>query len=119
MVRFSSSRNTSVLLALSFCAAAAPLQVPAGAEIQARLKTKVSTQTAKAKDPVEAVVIAPVMVSGQFAIPAGALVRGTVEKASQSSKGDERSMLALSFTELEMDGVKLKIAGHDSAIEIA
>jgi hypothetical protein len=98
---------------------AAGLQVPAGTEIQARLKTKISTQTAKAKDPVEAVVIAPVMVTGQFAIPAGAVVRGTVEKASQSSKGDERSMLSLSFTELEIDGVKTKIGARVSAVENA
>jgi hypothetical protein len=95
------------------------LQVPAGTEIQARLKTKVSTQTSKAKDPVEAVVVAPVMVSGQFAIPAGAVVRGTVDKASQSSKGDERSMLSLAFTEMDFDGVKARIAAHVSSVENA
>src|SRR6516225_5084234 len=107
MVRPSSIRNTSLFLVLSFCAAAA-LQVPAGTEIQARLRTTVSTQTSKAKDPVEAVVVAPVMVAGQFAIPAGAIVRGTVEKASQSSKGDERSTLSLAFNDLEFDGTKTK-----------
>jgi hypothetical protein len=107
------------LLALGSGLTAAALQVPAGTEIQARLKTKVSTQTAKAKDSVEAVVIAPVMVGGQFAIPAGAVVRGTVETATQSSKSDERSMLALSFTEMEMDGVKAKIAGRVSMVENA
>jgi hypothetical protein len=95
------------------------LQVPAGAEIQARIKTKVSTQTSKPKDPVEAVVVSPVMVTGQFAIPAGAVLRGTVDKVSQSSKGDERSMLSLVFTDLEFDGVKARIAAHVSAIENA
>jgi hypothetical protein len=95
------------------------LQVPEGTEIQARLKTKISTQTSKAKDPVEAVVVAPVMVSGQFAIPAGAILRGTVDKASQSSKGDERSMLSLAFTELEFDGVKTRIAARVSSVENA
>jgi hypothetical protein len=39
------------------------LQVPAGAEIQVRLKTKISTQSSKVKDPVEAVAIAPVRVA--------------------------------------------------------
>jgi len=119
MAKYSSIGNTSLLLALASSIAAAALQVPAGTEIQARLKTKVSTQTNKARDPVEAVVVAPVMVSGQFVIPAGAVVRGTVDAATQSSKGDERSSLTLSFTEIEFDGVKTKVAAHVSSVENA
>ena len=119
MAKYSSIGNTSLLLALASSIAAAALRVPAGTEIQARLKTKVSTQTNKVKDPVEAVVVAPVMVSGQFVIPAGAVVRGTVDAATQSSKGDERSSLTLSFTEIEFDGVKTKVAAHVSSVENA
>jgi LssY-like putative type I secretion system component LssY len=112
--------RSSILAALAALAAfAAPLEIPAGTEIQIRLKTKVSTTTAKAKDPVEAVVIAPVMLNGQFVIPAGATVRGAVDKAAQSSKGDERSTLLLSFTEIEFDGAKLKLGAHVSAIDNA
>jgi len=99
--------------------AAAGLQVPAGTDVQIRLKTKISTQTSKPKDAVEAVVIAPVMVGGQFAIPAGAVMRGIVEKASQSAKGDERSVLQLAFQEIEMEGAKFKLAAHVSAVENA
>jgi hypothetical protein len=44
--------------------------LPAGTEIQVRLKTKVTTPTAKAEDKVEAVVISPVMADGAFVIPA-------------------------------------------------
>src|SRR2546423_15136468 len=104
----SSIRRSRAVALLATCLAAAGMQVPAGGEIQVRLKTKVSTQSSKAKDPVEAVTIAPVMVGGEFAIPAGAIVRGTVEKATQSAKGDERSTLSLAFTELDIDGVKTK-----------
>jgi hypothetical protein len=111
--------NVSATVALSLCLRAAGLDAPAGAEIQIRLKTRVTTQTAKPKDPVEAVVIAPVMVGGQFAIPAGALVRGVVEKAAQSSKGDERSVLLLGFTELEINGAKLKLSAQLTAVENA
>src|SRR5690242_14512860 len=84
------------------------LEVPASTPIEIRLKTKVSTQSSKPKDPVEAVVIAPVMVSDQFAIPAGAIVRGAVNKVTPSGKADERSLLQLSFTEIEINGAKLK-----------
>ena len=112
--------RSSILAALTALAAfAAPLEIPAGTEIQIRLKTKVSTTTAKPKDPVEAVVIAPVMLNGEFVIPAGATVRGAVDKAAQSSKGDERSTLLLSFTEIEFDGAKLKLGAHVSAIDNA
>jgi len=119
MGRYSSIWRSSALLALAASLGAAGIQVPNGTEIQVRLKSKVSTQTSKPKDPAEVVVIAPVMVNGQFAIPAGAVVRGTVDKASQSAKGDERSVLALSFTELEMDGAKVKVAARVSAVENA
>ena len=94
-------------------------QLPAGTEIQIRLKTKVATPTSKAKDPVEAVVIAPVMVDGQFVIPAGAVVRGAVEKAAQSTKPDERSTLVLAFSEIEIDGAKLKLAARVASVENA
>src|SRR5205085_67619 len=59
------------------------------------------------------------MVGDQFAIPAGAVVRGTVEKAAQSSKGDERSTLLLNFTEIEIDGAKRKLAAQLAAVENA
>jgi hypothetical protein len=93
--------------------------LPAGTEIQVRLTTKVSTQSSKANDKVEAVVIAPVMAGGEFAIPAGAVVRGTVEKATQSAKADERSALVLAFAELEISGVKTKLAAQVAAVDNA
>ena len=102
-----------------FSARALALEVPAGTTMEIRLKTKVSTQTAKAKDPLDAVVIAPVMVNGQFAIPAGTPVRGTVEKVSASAKTDERSVLLLNFTEIEINGAKKKLAAQLAAIDNA
>jgi LssY C-terminus len=117
LARFLRSNTLAAFAAL--VAFAAPLEIPAGTEIQIRLKTKVSTKTAKAKDPVEAVVIAPVMLNGEFVIPAGAAVHGAVDKATESSKGDERSTLALSFTGIEFDGARLKLAARISAIDNA
>jgi len=95
------------------------LDVPVGTEVPIRLKARISSQTARAKDPVEAVVIAPVMADGQFVIPAGAVARGTVEKVTQSSKADERSTLLLTFTEIEFEGAKLTLAAQVSGVENA
>ena len=114
-----SIRSARAFLALAVCFPAFGLTVPAATEIQIRLKTKVATATSKAKDPVEAVVIAPVMVDGQFLIPAGAVVRGTVEKAAQSTKPDERSTLLLAFSEIEAAGAKLKLAARVAGVENA
>src|SRR5258707_6771056 len=98
MERYSKFRRSSrLLLLLCPCLRAFAIDVPAGTDLQIRLTTKLSTQSSKLKDAVEAVVIAPVMVDNQFVIPAGAVVRGIVDKAAQSSKPDERSVLALSF----------------------
>jgi len=119
MASRSSIRSVSALVALATAIPACALQLPVGTEIQIRLKTKVATPTAKAQDAVEAVVISPVMSEGEFVIPAGALVRGTVVKAVQSSKGDERSVLTLAFTELEIAGAKSKLAARVSSVENA
>lgn len=118
MGRWRSFRKSSAL-ALMFPIAVVAVQVPAGTELEVRLKTKVASQTAKAKDAVEAVVISPVMVDGQFVIPSGAAVRGTVEKATQSTKADERSVLALNFAELEIAGAKYKLAAQVFAVDNA
>src|SRR5215472_11300973 len=109
----------SVALALSVIPTARALDIPAGTSIEIRLNTKLSTQTSKAKDPVEAVVISPVMVDGQFVIPAGAIVRGSVEKSAPSTKADERATLQLNFTELEIGGTKLKLAAQLAGIDNA
>ncbi len=109
----------SALAALLFAIPAWGLDVPAGTELQIRLKSKISTQNARVKDPVETVVIAPVVVDGLFAIPAGALVHGTVAKTTASTKSDERAALALSFNEIEIDGKKMKLAAALAGIDNA
>jgi LssY C-terminus len=95
------------------------LDAPAGTELEIRLKTKVSTQNSKAGDAVESVLIAPVLAGNQFLIPAGALLHGAVEKAAQSTKPDERAVLSLRFSEIEIDGKKLKISAQLESVDNA
>ena len=95
------------------------LEVPGGTTIEVRLKTKISTQSARAQDPIEAVVIAPVLAGDQFAIPAGAVVRGVVAKTSQSSKADERSVLVLDFREIEINNARRSLAAQLASVDNA
>jgi hypothetical protein len=120
MAKPSSIRSVNAfLLASALGVAAAGIQAPTGTPIEIRLQTKVSSKTAKPKDAVEAVVIAPVVVGGQFVVPAGATARGTVEKATASTKPDERSTLAMTFTELEFGGAKYPISARVASIDNA
>ena len=119
MERVLSFWSASVLAAGLLAAPLPAVQVPAGTVFEARLTTKVSTTSAKPKDAVEAVVVAPVMIAGEFVVPAGAKLRGTVDKATNSTKPDERSTLALAFTELEIEGAKHRIAARVAAVDNA
>jgi hypothetical protein len=112
-----SSLWSASLLAVGLAAAA--VQVPAGARLEFRLTSKITTQTAKPKDAVTAVVISPVMVGEEFVLPAGAKLSGTVEKSVTSSKPDERSTLVLAFTELEVDGAKYAIQSRVTGVDNA
>ncbi|PWT98263.1 MAG: hypothetical protein C5B51_29655 [Terriglobia bacterium] len=109
----------AVLAVLALPLHALALDVPAGAEMQIRLKTNASTQSSKPHDKVEAIVLAPVMVGEQFAIPAGTPLHGEVVKAIESAKGDERSALVLSFSELEIAGAKVPISTQLSGVDNA
>jgi hypothetical protein len=48
-----------------------PVEVPAGTQLQIRLKAKIASKNSRPGDPVETIVIAPVTVDGSPAIPAG------------------------------------------------
>ena len=95
------------------------LEAPAGTEIEMRLKTKVSTQSSKAGEPLEAVVIAPVVAGSQFLIPAGSIVHGAVEKAVQSASADQRAVLSLRFDEIVINGRKLKLSARLASVDNA
>ncbi|HZT30102.1 MAG TPA: LssY C-terminal domain-containing protein [Bryobacteraceae bacterium] len=118
MVRSRNWLASSLLLAWAAAAVAPVAQIPAGTEIQLRLKTKVASNASKAKDPVEAIVLEPVMVNGAFAIPAGTTVRGVVESAKAAASGD-RAQLALNFNQLEMGSKKVKLATLLTAVDNA
>jgi hypothetical protein len=102
-------KSTRSSLFFLVCACSLGAELPAGTDLPIRLKSKVSTQTAKAGDPVEAVVIGGPL--------AGALVHGKVEKATPSGKGDERSVLELKFGELESGATKAKLDGRVTGVD--
>jgi hypothetical protein len=114
-------RNRSAAFAACFCLAwpSFAIQVPAGTEINLRLKTKVASSTSKLKDPVAAMVIQPVMAGGQFVIPAGATVHGVVIEAKPSIGPDDRAMLDVVFNQLDLPVGKMKLVSTVSDVDNA
>ncbi len=95
------------------------IELPSGTTVQVRLRSKVSSESSKPDDPVEAVVIAPMMAADQFAVPVGAIVRGSVKVAAQPGKADERARLTLAFGKLEFGGQNLKIVAQVGGVDNA
>jgi len=110
-------RNGSVAAVL-FPLCAWAVDLPSGTEVAIRLESKVSTGSSKANDSVTAVIVAPVLSTGQVIIPPGASVHGTVEKATQATQ-TERAALQLRFTELEVDGTKIAFAARVVSVDNA
>lgn len=94
------------------------VELPAGTEVQIRLKSKVGSAVSKPNDPVEAAVIAPVMAGDVYAIPAGAAVHGVVAQA-QASSADQRAVLLLLFQTVDVAGVPAKIDARVAAVDNA
>ncbi len=102
----------AILLTLTSVSAVGPaaVDVPAGTELQIRLKTKVTTDESKPKDVVDAVLISPVVLNGQVVIPAGTRVRGQISELTRATTAEKRAALKLSFNELtSLRGKTVKI----------
>ena len=111
--------RNSLLAGWALALPALALEVPAGAQLQVRLKTRIASNTSKPDDPVETMVIAPVMVNGALAIPAGVTLRGVVTGASAATDPTVRATLALDFRELEMGGRRIRVHTLLTAVENA
>jgi len=100
-------------------AAAGHASVPAGTVLFLRLQTAVSTKTSKEGQAVSASVARDVPVPDGIlvAVPAGAVLKGTIKKCTEAAQSDQRAELEIVFNQLEIPGeAKLDIAGRISAI---
>lgn len=80
------------------------INVPAGSQLQIRMQTPVASWSIRAGMPINAVLIAPVMVDGKAAIPAGSTLSGKVASVTRVGLGvrHERASLGLEFTSLTL-----------------
>src|SRR5579862_6395217 len=83
-------RVRNIGAALLFSAGwAAAAQIPGGTQIQIRLTTALNTSTAKASQPFDAVVIAPVVVGERLVLGAGTVVAGHIKEVKAATQPDD------------------------------
>jgi hypothetical protein len=87
---------------------AAGVQIPTGTELQIRLASAIHSSTAKAGQTFEAVVIAPVLASGEVAIAAGAKVSGHVKDVTSAVKPEDQAVLDLVFDQVSDSAARHK-----------
>ncbi|HUA20566.1 MAG TPA: LssY C-terminal domain-containing protein [Bryobacteraceae bacterium] len=98
----------------------AATQIPAGTQIQIRLTTAVKSTSAKVGDPVEAVVVAPVVAKGRIVMAAGATLKGHVAEAVSAVKPDDQAVLDLDFDHVsDSTGAKAMLAAKVASIDNA
>jgi len=80
--------------------------IPVGQELDVRLQTSLSSETATVEQRFEATTIVDVMQNGRMLIPAGSVVRGVVADVKRPGRIERTGSLTLSFDEIEVRGRK-------------
>jgi hypothetical protein len=107
-------------LALAAAGLTAAAQIPSGTQIQIRLATAVKTASAKVDDPVEAVVIAPVVAGNQIVMAAGPTLKGHVKEVKAAVQPDDQAVLDLVFDQIsEAQGAKASLTAKVSSLDNA
>lgn len=94
------------LLALTCCFSGFCLEVPKSTLLEVRLLNGIRSYSSKAGQPIEALVVAPVLVNGLVAIPAGSKLLGRLTDVKRVGLGflHERASIQIQFDELAIDG---------------
>ncbi len=95
------------------CAKSAPAPRPGelgvGQELDARLQTPLSSQTAEVEDRFEATTLVDLYQGSTLMVPAGSVLRGVVSGVDRASRTDRRGSLTLSFDQMTVAGRTYRI----------
>ena len=78
--------------------------IPVGHEVDVRLQTQLSSDTAQVEDRFEATTVADVYRGNDVLIPAGSLMRGIVRTVQRASRTDRKGELTVSFDQITIRG---------------
>jgi hypothetical protein len=81
-----------------------PGEIPVGQEIDVRLQSSLSSDTAQVEDRFEATTLVDVQEGERVLIPAGSTLRGIVKSVQRAGRLDRRASLTLAFDQLTIEG---------------
>ena len=79
-------------------------EIPAGTEIDVRLQTRLTSDTAQVEDPVTATTMVDLYRGDNIVVPAGSRITGYVSSVDRASRTDRKGSLTINFTRLEVNG---------------
>ena len=80
------------------------LAIPVGTEIDVRLQTELTSDTAQVEDRFEGTTVADLYQGDRVLIPAGSVVRGIVTSVNRASRTDRKGSLTVSFNQVAVRG---------------
>jgi hypothetical protein len=91
--------------------------IPAGQELDVRLSTPLSSETARVEQRFDATTVADLTQDGRVLVPAGSLVRGVVSGVEPAKRGlDRKGSLTLSFDQITVRGRVYPIHGNATSV---
>jgi hypothetical protein len=89
----------------------APGTLPAGTELDVRLSSRLSSETARVEDRFEGTTIVDLRQNGRVVIPAGSVVRGVVTDVDKAGRLERKGKLSLTFDQIRIGGRVYPIRG--------
>ncbi len=86
-------------------------EIPAGQELDLRLQSTLSSETAAVEQRFEATTVVDLMQSGRVLVPAGSVVRGVVSGVEAAGRIDRTGSLTLSFDRMTVYNREYTIRG--------
>lgn len=86
--------------------------LPAGSELDVRLVTPLTSDTAQVEDPVEASTVVDLYRGDEVIVPAGSRLTGYVSSVDRASRTDRKGSLTVQFTRLNVNGRSHDVRAH-------
>jgi hypothetical protein len=85
--------------------------IPVGTEIDVRLQTELTSDTAQVEDRFEATTVVDLYEGDKVLIPAGSLMRGLVTSVNRASRTDRKGSLTVAFNQITVRGRNYPMRG--------
>jgi hypothetical protein len=94
----------------------APGTIPAGQEVDVRLRATLSSETAEVEQRFETTTLVDLVQNGRVLVPAGSVVEGVVSDVDKAGRVDRDGALTLTFDRLHVNGREREIRGSATQV---